>query len=215
MRSQAAHPTSEMELDRRIDRSRAVTAGSSGSAARCSFCLPRSPLSASWLRPSHRALSPRTHRRRALRPLPCPRGARHLSRLLGNGLRGEWGIWAQGRGLRIWPPAEVAASRSQMPRPRPPSPCQASAHLASTRHCATIPTSPFTSARVRLQGLEHAPAAPLALPACCATARHQRRAPPSSELCPSGRFNSATSSATMQSSSSIPASPASCPSKST
>ncbi len=29
----------------------------------------------------------------------------HLT--LGNGLRGEWGVWADGRGLRIWPPAEV------------------------------------------------------------------------------------------------------------
>lgn len=28
---------------------------------------------------------------------------------LGNGLRGEWGIWAQGHGLRIWPPDGVAA----------------------------------------------------------------------------------------------------------
>ena len=27
---------------------------------------------------------------------------------LGNGLRGEWGVWAEGRGLRIWPPAEAA-----------------------------------------------------------------------------------------------------------
>jgi hypothetical protein len=27
---------------------------------------------------------------------------------LGNGFRGEWGVWAQGRGLRIWPPATVA-----------------------------------------------------------------------------------------------------------
>jgi hypothetical protein len=25
-----------------------------------------------------------------------------------NGLHGEWGIWAEGRGLRIWPPAQVA-----------------------------------------------------------------------------------------------------------
>ncbi len=30
----------------------------------------------------------------------------HVS--LGNGLRGEWGVWAQAHGLRIWPPAEVA-----------------------------------------------------------------------------------------------------------
>jgi len=29
----------------------------------------------------------------------------HLS--LGNSLRGEWGVWAVGKGLRIWPPAEV------------------------------------------------------------------------------------------------------------
>lgn len=29
----------------------------------------------------------------------------HLA--LGNGMRGEWGVWADGRGLRIWPPAEV------------------------------------------------------------------------------------------------------------
>jgi hypothetical protein len=30
----------------------------------------------------------------------------HVS--LGNGLRGEWGVWAQGHGLRIWSPATVA-----------------------------------------------------------------------------------------------------------
>ena len=30
----------------------------------------------------------------------------HVS--LGNGFRGEWGIWAQGRGLRIWPPDKSA-----------------------------------------------------------------------------------------------------------
>ena len=30
----------------------------------------------------------------------------HVS--LGNGFRGEWGIWAQGRGLRIWPPDRSA-----------------------------------------------------------------------------------------------------------
>jgi hypothetical protein len=29
----------------------------------------------------------------------------HLS--IGNGFRGEWGVWAQGRGLRIWPPSDV------------------------------------------------------------------------------------------------------------
>lgn len=29
----------------------------------------------------------------------------HLS--LGNTLRGEWGVWGEGKGLRIWPPADV------------------------------------------------------------------------------------------------------------
>jgi hypothetical protein len=37
----------------------------------------------------------------------------HLS--LGNSLRGEWGIWADGRGLRIWPPAQVEGV--QVPQP--------------------------------------------------------------------------------------------------
>lgn len=32
----------------------------------------------------------------------------HLA--LGNSLRGEWGVWATGRGLRIWPPAETAGA---------------------------------------------------------------------------------------------------------
>ncbi|MGD0901820.1 MAG: hypothetical protein ABR924_02650, partial [Terracidiphilus sp.] len=30
----------------------------------------------------------------------------HLT--LGIGLEGQWGVWAQGKGLRIWPPAQVA-----------------------------------------------------------------------------------------------------------
>jgi AsmA-like C-terminal region len=30
----------------------------------------------------------------------------HMS--VGNGFRGEWGVWARGRGLRIWPPSQVA-----------------------------------------------------------------------------------------------------------
>ena len=32
---------------------------------------------------------------------------------LGNGLHGEWGIWAQGKGLRIWPSGEVVRLREQ------------------------------------------------------------------------------------------------------
>jgi hypothetical protein len=40
----------------------------------------------------------------------------HLS--LGNTLRGEWGVWGEGKGLRIWPPAEVEGV--QVPLPKPP-----------------------------------------------------------------------------------------------
>ena len=40
----------------------------------------------------------------------------HVS--LGNGLRGEWGVWAQGHGLRIWPPATVAGV--EVPNPVAP-----------------------------------------------------------------------------------------------
>ena len=40
----------------------------------------------------------------------------HLS--LGNTLRGEWGVWGEGKGLRIWPPAEVEGV--QVPVPKPP-----------------------------------------------------------------------------------------------
>jgi len=35
----------------------------------------------------------------------------HLS--LGNGLEGQWGVWAEGKGLRIWPPAQVAGGTVQ------------------------------------------------------------------------------------------------------
>lgn len=40
----------------------------------------------------------------------------HLS--LGNSLRGEWGLWGEGQGLRIWPPAEVEGVH--VPQPNPP-----------------------------------------------------------------------------------------------
>lgn len=36
----------------------------------------------------------------------------HLT--LGNGLRGEWGVWAVGNGLRIWPPTQNAAAPPPM-----------------------------------------------------------------------------------------------------
>lgn len=40
----------------------------------------------------------------------------HLS--IGNTLRGEWGVWGEGKGLRIWPPAEVEGVH--VPQPNPP-----------------------------------------------------------------------------------------------
>jgi AsmA-like protein len=39
----------------------------------------------------------------------------HLS--LGNTLRGEWGVWGEGKGLRIWPPAEVEGVQVPIPKP--------------------------------------------------------------------------------------------------
>ena len=86
----------------------------------------------------------------------------HVS--LGNGFRGEWGVWAQGHGLRIWPPAEVAGvevPNTARPRYRssawPPS--------ASTFLCATSRTSRFMLARFISQGLRITLAAQVALPA--------------------------------------------------
>lgn len=55
------------------------------------------------------ALSERFHARVEIDSL-------HLS--LGNTLRGEWGVWGEGKGLRIWPPAEVEGV--QVPQPNPP-----------------------------------------------------------------------------------------------
>ena len=40
----------------------------------------------------------------------------HLS--LGNTLHGEWGVWGEGKGLRIWPPADVEGVH--VPEPNPP-----------------------------------------------------------------------------------------------
>ncbi len=37
---------------------------------------------------------------------------------LGNTLRGEWGVWGEGKGLRIWPPANVEGVH--VPEPNPP-----------------------------------------------------------------------------------------------
>lgn len=55
------------------------------------------------------ALSNRFHARVELDSL-------HLS--IGNILQGEWGVWGEGKGLRIWPPAE--GEGLQVPVPNPP-----------------------------------------------------------------------------------------------
>src|SRR6266568_7151831 len=38
----------------------------------------------------------------------------HLS--LGNSLHGEWGVWAQGHGLRIWSPAQAEGVAAPLPK---------------------------------------------------------------------------------------------------
>ncbi len=81
----------------------------------------------------------------------------HVS--LGNGLRGEWGIWAQGAGLRIWPPAEVAGVAVPDPT-QPTQPASAPVpliRLASFRFHVPLrynPDQPIHVGAVRLQGLE-------------------------------------------------------------
>lgn len=75
----------------------------------------------------------------------------HVS--LGNGFRGEWGIWAQGHGLRIWPPAAVEGVEV----PEPPHPGDPLFSLASFAFHAPLrykPGVPITISEVRLQGLE-------------------------------------------------------------
>jgi hypothetical protein len=75
----------------------------------------------------------------------------HLS--LGNSLHGEWGIWADGRGLRIWPPAQVV--RGSAPQPGPP--VQPLIELAEFRFHAPLryrSGSPIHIGLVHLKGLE-------------------------------------------------------------
>ena len=74
----------------------------------------------------------------------------HVS--LGNGLRGEWGIWAQGRGLRIWPPAQVAG----VDVPNPDAPSKPLLNLDSFRFHVPLrydPDRPISIGLIRLQGL--------------------------------------------------------------
>lgn len=75
----------------------------------------------------------------------------HLS--LGNTLRGEWGVWGEGKGLRIWPPAEVEGVRVPEPSPSAqPLIRLAEFHFHGPLHYES--GKPIHIAQVRLKGLE-------------------------------------------------------------
>ena len=73
----------------------------------------------------------------------------HVS--LGNGLRGEWGVWAQGHGLRIWPPAEVAGV--QVPNAPQPEPLISLAAFGFHVPLNYKPDQPIYIGDIRLEGL--------------------------------------------------------------
>ncbi len=75
----------------------------------------------------------------------------HLS--LGNSLRGEWGVWADGRGLRIWPPAQD----EDVQDPEPDANIQPLIQLREFRFHAPLryrSGMPVHISQVRLTGLE-------------------------------------------------------------
>lgn len=75
----------------------------------------------------------------------------HVS--IGNGLRGEWGIWAQGRGLRIWPPAAVEGV-SVPDSSNPEQPLLSLETFSFHAPLRYAPEKPVYISEVRLQGLE-------------------------------------------------------------
>jgi hypothetical protein len=75
----------------------------------------------------------------------------HLS--LGNTLRGEWGLWGQGKGLRIWPPADMEGV--QVPEPNPsqqPIIRLAEFHFHAPLHYQS--GQPVHITQIRLKGLD-------------------------------------------------------------
>jgi hypothetical protein len=72
----------------------------------------------------------------------------HLS--IGNGLRGEWGVWAQGRGLRIWPPLPAGTSLSERPTDQPLMRLSEFAFQAPLRY---KPGVPIDISDIRVKGL--------------------------------------------------------------
>jgi hypothetical protein len=80
----------------------------------------------------------------------------HLS--LGNTLRGEWGVWGEGKGLRVWPPAELKGVQVPMPKP-PMAPLVRldEFHFHAPLHYKS--GQPIHITQVRLKGLDiHFPA---------------------------------------------------------
>lgn len=75
----------------------------------------------------------------------------HLS--IGNTLRGEWGVWGEGRGLRIWPPADVEGVH--VPPAQPPAQpliLLAEFHFHAPLHYES--GRPVHITQVRLKGLD-------------------------------------------------------------
>jgi hypothetical protein len=75
----------------------------------------------------------------------------HLS--LGNTLRGEWGVWGEGKGLRVWPPADVEGVH--VPEPNPP--LQPLIQLAEFHFHAPLhyqSGQPVHITQIRLKGLD-------------------------------------------------------------
>ena len=75
----------------------------------------------------------------------------HLS--LGNTLRGEWGVWGEGKGLRIWPPTDSEGAQASLSN----SPVQPLIKLDEFHfHAPLHYTSgqPIHITQVRLKGLD-------------------------------------------------------------
>lgn len=75
----------------------------------------------------------------------------HLS--LGNTLQGEWGVWGEGKGLRIWPPADVEGVKVPMPNP-PAEPLiqLGEFHFRAPLHYES--GKPIHITQIRLKGLD-------------------------------------------------------------
>lgn len=75
----------------------------------------------------------------------------HLS--LGNTLHGEWGVWGEGRGLRIWPPSDVEGLHV----PESPPPIQPLIQLDEFHFHAPLrykSGDPIHISQIRLKGLD-------------------------------------------------------------